>query len=193
MFNDSSAYPVHQYISPTPTDLITIFPEARTGYILPRLRELESYVTKLESAIAISIRRSQCIKDGWFVREVLKVFDVSDLVDFRRETFRLKRYLPIKIKPSRSGVNQEQIARAKEYPILQIAEFHLQNIKKCGGTYRTLCPYHDERTPSFYLYPQTNTFHCYGCQEHGDVISLTKKLHNLGFVETIKYLAPTYE
>lgn len=172
-------------------DWLSVFPEAKREYILPKLRELESGFAKLESVATNKLRRSQHLKDGWFIREIVKVFEVSDLIEMKREMYRLRQYLPQK--PTRGNVNQERIKRAKEFPIVQLAEMHLQKLTKCGKAYRSLCPYHEERTPSFYLYPDTNTFHCFGCGENSDVISLTQKLHSLSFLEAVKYLAPSYE
>lgn len=174
----------------TSHEWLAIFPQARNEYILPKLREVEATIARLEKEVSTCLRRSQRLEDGWFVREIMKVGEIQELLELKRELYRLKRYLP---QPKSIGrVDQDRIDRAKEYPILQIAEIGIQEIKMCGSTYRCLCPYHDERTPSFYLYPQTNTFHCYGCQVHGDVISLTEKLHNLNFIEAVKFLAPAY-
>lgn len=188
--DSNSVYLAHQDMA-NPIDLLRFYPEAKSGFIIPKLRELESDIARLELAISKGINRSRQIKDGWFVREVIKCFEVADLVYLKHKMLRLKRYLPIE--PSKSRINQEQINRAKEYPIVQIAESHLPGIKKCGSTYRSLCPYHNEKTPSFYLYPQTNTFHCFGCGEHSDVIGLTQKLRGIDFIEAVKYLAPGYE
>jgi DNA primase len=106
----------------------------------------------------------------------------------KREYQRLRRYLP---QPQRKGrVDQDRIDRAKEYSILQLAEEGMMNTKKCGRAYRSLCPYHDEKTASFYLYPENNTFHCFGCEAHGDVISLSRRLFSFDFIESVKRLTP---
>ena len=169
---------------------LTIFPEARSAYVLPKIRQTESDIAQLERSIPTRLSHSRQIEDGWFVREILKVGEIQELLALKRELYRLKRYLP---QPKSLGrVDQDRIDRAKEYPILQIAEIGIKEIKKCGGMYRCLCPYHEERTASFFLYPKTNTFHCFGCRVHGDVISFTEKLQNLSFIEAVKYLAPTY-
>ncbi len=52
-----------------------------------------------------------------------------------------------------------------------------------------LCPFHDERTPSFHVRPQIGRWHCFGCNEGGDVISFVQKLDGLGFTEAVEYLA----
>ncbi len=190
MLNYISSYSVNQdHLSYQ--ECLTIFPEARSAFILPKLRELESGIAKLKSDASTKLRRSKHLQDGWFVREMVKACEINDLINLKRKLDRLKRYFPQQL--SRSRVDQLRIDRAKEYPIIQVAEAYLPQIQKCGGTYRSLCPYHEERTPSFFLYQRTNTFHCFGCQEHGDVIALTQKLQGIGFIEAVKYLAPVYE
>lgn len=50
------------------------------------------------------------------------------------------------------------------------------------------CPFHDENTASFIVFPQKQTFHCFGCGEGGDVIAFIQKLHNLDFKAAIRHL-----
>ena len=62
-------------------------------------------------------------------------------------------------------------------------------LKRKGRLYGGLCPFHSEKTPSFYVYPDTQSFYCFGCGAAGDVISFVRKYNNLGYVETVKQLA----
>ncbi|MCB4208052.1 DNA primase [Arthrobacter sp. UM1] len=57
------------------------------------------------------------------------------------------------------------------------------------GSFKGLCPFHDERTPSFYIRTSTNTYHCFGCGEGGDVISFVQKQDHSTFAETVEKLA----
>ncbi|MBG6083872.1 DNA primase [Zhihengliuella flava] len=57
------------------------------------------------------------------------------------------------------------------------------------GSYKGLCPFHDERTPSFHVRPQVGSFHCFGCGESGDVISFIQKMDHTTFTETVELLA----
>ncbi len=52
-----------------------------------------------------------------------------------------------------------------------------------------LCPFHNEKTPSFVVYPDTQSFYCFGCGAAGDVIGFVRKYNNLGYVESVKQLA----
>jgi DNA primase len=63
------------------------------------------------------------------------------------------------------------------------------NIKKAGKNYTALCPFHAEDTPSFYIFPETQTYHCFGCSAHGDVINFIKEYENLNFIEALKKAA----
>lgn len=58
-----------------------------------------------------------------------------------------------------------------------------------GGALKGLCPFHDEKTPSFNVRPGHGTFHCFGCGEGGDVIAFLMKSEHLGFVESVERLA----
>lgn len=51
-----------------------------------------------------------------------------------------------------------------------------------------LCPFHEEKTPSFVIYLETNSAHCFGCLWSGDVIAFYQKLHNVSFVEAVRRL-----
>ena len=58
-----------------------------------------------------------------------------------------------------------------------------------AGTQKGLCPFHDEKTPSFTVRPSHGTFHCFGCAEHGDAIAFVQKIEVIGFVEAVERLA----
>ena len=57
------------------------------------------------------------------------------------------------------------------------------------GSYKGLCPFHDERSPSFTVRPQVGRYHCFGCGEDGDVISFVQKLDHISFHEAVEKLA----
>ncbi len=63
-------------------------------------------------------------------------------------------------------------------------------LKSAGiGSWKGLCPFHDERSPSFHVRPQMGSYHCFGCGEGGDVISFVQKLDHTSFSETVEKLA----
>ena len=66
---------------------------------------------------------------------------------------------------------------------------HYVSLEKAGSSYRGLCPFHEERTPSFYVNPEKKFFHCFGCGAGGDVIEFVKKIENVSFVEAVQRVA----
>jgi DNA primase len=64
------------------------------------------------------------------------------------------------------------------------------SLKNAGvGSLKGLCPFHDERSPSFHVRPGVGYYHCFGCGESGDVFSFVQKMDHLSFTETIERLA----
>lgn len=57
------------------------------------------------------------------------------------------------------------------------------------GTLKGLCPFHDEKTPSFTVRPQVGAWHCFGCGEGGDAISFVQQIEHLSFVDAVQWLA----
>src|SRR5438477_9928209 len=64
-------------------------------------------------------------------------------------------------------------------------------LQKSGKSFKGLCPFHNERTPSFYVFAETQTWRCFGCNEGGDVFSFVQKQQSLEFRDTLLYLAET--
>ena len=60
-------------------------------------------------------------------------------------------------------------------------------LKRAGKDYRALCPFHEEKTPSFYVVPSKGFYKCFGCGESGDVFSFVMKRVGLDFTEAVKY------
>ena len=63
------------------------------------------------------------------------------------------------------------------------------SLKRNGRTLKGLCPFHNEKTPSFTVYPDTRSFYCFGCGASGDVISFIMRMDNLDYVEAVKTCA----
>jgi DNA primase len=80
----------------------------------------------------------------------------------------------------------------KEYiSIVDVAALYV-SLKPAGKYYKALCPFHSEKTPSFFVYPEKNSFSCYGCNRFGDIFALVQEMENIGFVEAMHFLAEKF-
>jgi DNA primase len=83
---------------------------------------------------------------------------------------------------------QELLARAD---IVDIVGRYVQ-LKKSGGNYMGLCPFHAEKSPSFSVTPAKQFYHCFGCGKHGDALDFLMEHTGMGFVEAVQDLAQQY-
>ena len=72
--------------------------------------------------------------------------------------------------------------------IVDVVQSYVQ-LRHRGRTHTGLCPFHNEKTPSFVVYPETQSFYCFGCGAGGDVITFIKKINNVDYIEAVKFLA----
>jgi len=63
------------------------------------------------------------------------------------------------------------------------------NLKHSGRNLVGLCPFHNEKTPSFNIYPENGSFYCFGCGAGGDVITFIRRIENLDYMESVRFLA----
>lgn len=87
---------------------------------------------------------------------------------------------------ARTGADRERVRDAS--PIVDVIQDYFPLLPD-GRGFKALCPFHSEKTPSFKVNPDTGTYHCFGCQERGDVFSLIQKLESLNFMEALEHLA----
>jgi len=73
--------------------------------------------------------------------------------------------------------------------IVEVISEYVSNMKQAGGNWKGLCPFHNEKTPSFMVSKDKQIWHCFGCGEGGDVISFVQKIENIEFPEALKILA----
>lgn len=90
-------------------------------------------------------------------------------------------------------INDEDIALVRERArIDDVVSSYVTLRRSGGGSMVGLCPFHDEKTPSFQVTPARGLYYCFGCGEGGDVISFMEKISNLTFVEAVQQLADRY-
>ena len=63
------------------------------------------------------------------------------------------------------------------------------SLKKAGSSWKGLCPFHGEKTPSFHVHPEKGFYYCFGCGAKGDAISFIRETERLDFPEAVAYLA----
>ncbi|MFZ2187283.1 MAG: CHC2 zinc finger domain-containing protein [Candidatus Moraniibacteriota bacterium] len=131
-------------------------------------------------------------KDHDIYEVFIEKLSIPKLITAENHLFRLKRQLAIISSPKESNSRrwidmQELIAAARVRPICDLARDKLE-LKASGKNFVALCPFHNEKTPSCYFFTDSNTFHCFGCHEGGDVITFTMHLYGVRFTEAVKML-----
>ncbi|HYQ78521.1 MAG TPA: DNA primase [Solirubrobacterales bacterium] len=89
-------------------------------------------------------------------------------------------------------ISPDSVERVKQAAdIVEVVSAHT-DLRRQGARYVGLCPFHDERTPSFSVEPTEKLYHCFGCGVGGDVIKFVEEKDGLGFAEAVELLADRY-
>lgn len=83
----------------------------------------------------------------------------------------------------------EFLQRLREYNSIESVMSNYVTLKRAGRYHKCSCPFHSEKTPSCFVYPDTESFYCFGCGAGGDVITFIMKIENLDYFEAVKLLA----
>lgn len=78
--------------------------------------------------------------------------------------------------------------RVEKARLIPIENFYTGRLRSNGSRLLGLCPFHKEDTPSFFIFTDQNRYHCFGCNERGDVISFVMKMKELSFGDALKLL-----
>jgi len=181
----------YQAIRVTDKELLNIFPEAKK--IIPE--KIKEWETQRDVMTQIIKTRMLLIKytiidefSQWFWREWLKLNEGQKLLEIDGHIARLKRLLFITKGRKTKGVTQEKIDQALTVPIAEVAKNQLKQLRNCGSRAVALCPFHEEKTPSFTIYKETNSFFCFGCQQGGNSINFIRQFYGLDFVQAVRML-----
>lgn len=172
-----------------PEELIIVFPEAKP-IILTKLKEYQKEKEYLEKCIRNKLEKiasAECDQfSKWFYREWIKVNEVCKLLEIERNIARLK-YIayPLKHRKSNSRIDKRQIQEALAVPIEKLIDIPL---RKSGKKLTGLCPFHSEKRTSFFIYPETNSFYCFGCNQGGNSIHFVRLLYNSSFPEAVRFI-----
>lgn len=172
-------------------ELLSIFPEAK-DVIPQKIIEwkaiLEESRKRLKNILIFINSQKTDEFSNWFLKQVASLFLMPPISECKKQTLRLKRTVSI-LSPSGKNLErwQEKVEIARQYPIAELARSNLE-LRQAGINFFALCPFHNEKHASFYIYTKTNTFYCFGCQESGDVIKLTMHLHGIDFKDAVRML-----
>jgi hypothetical protein len=173
--------------------LIEVFGDA-LGDMDEKLAELKSNQKILKQSAKKALARIKGKDEitAELYRLIIKVELIKPLIEAESIYNKLINLINKKNGPNRrlknGHIGDFDIDRARSYPIQDLVISNVSEVKKTGGSYQIKCPFHEEKTPSMVIYASTNHFHCFGCQEHGDVIKLCQRLKGLDFKESVKYL-----
>lgn len=162
----------------------------------PILKEKEAEWLILERKLTFELKekilylkRIDCDIRRTFCRELLKHSLVKELLTVKGHLKRISNQ-PYQLKPhkkSKNHISGDEITSAKEYPLINLVEEHV-SLRRSGSNFYGLCPFHEEKHPSFYIFTKSNTFKCFGCQKGGDSIEFLRNINNLSFIEAVKEL-----
>lgn len=86
-------------------------------------------------------------------------------------------------------LGEDEVRRVKESVDLVALMGDYAPLQKAGRNFRCCCPFHQERTPSCYVYVDQQTYHCFGCGAHGDALTLVREKEGLDFVDAAEFIA----
>lgn len=86
-------------------------------------------------------------------------------------------------------LSEQFIGELKERNDIEEVVSSYVNVKRRGRNLVGLCPFHSEKTPSFTVYPDSQSFYCFGCGTGGDVVTFVRRMENLDYIEAVKFLA----
>lgn len=180
------------YKKPSDKELLIIFPEAKK-IIINKISEWEEKKRLQENIINLKLSFVKKIIATdftyWFFIKWIECTDGEKLKEINHHLIRLKhqRYINSNKSNRPNHLNQDQIDSVLNIPFKDVAKKYVL-LKKLGRLYIGLCPFHNEKNPSFYIYPDTNSFYCYGCQKGGNIITFLKLIEGYSFKQAVDLL-----
>lgn len=119
----------------------------------------------------------------WFHTDIFEVWEHEKRLvekEIKNKTFKLRRLNGETIPDGR--LTDEEVVIAKAVPI---QTYYAGTLRKSGGRFTGLCPFHVEKSGSFFIY-KDNSWWCFGCSQGGDAIEFVMKLHSIDFRQAVK-------
>ena len=173
----------------TPYEIIESFPEECKTILPKELKRLRS-ILKIYFDIIEEVKENE-VDDfkRWYYCELVKYSMPKNEYELYEKLFKIRKIYIERLKIKKSGLPEPEkldIDRAKNIPIESLYSF--DKIKN-GRKYITVsCPFHEDKSPSMYIYKESNRYHCFSCGENGDSIDFIMKMYNKNFIESVKYL-----
>ncbi|MBP9781082.1 hypothetical protein KBC89_00310 [Candidatus Woesebacteria bacterium] len=180
------------------TDWLDVFPEAKE-YIVEKAIEIGNQIADAKNSLklcnerlALKPKKSEeettlIITQAFLVMEINQLVQQLHLLN-KEVSKHLSRNSRFLLKQSIGIFCQIDIEEARAVPIVDLFERDGRVLKRSGMNFMTLCPFHDERTPSCHLYTSDNHYYCFGCEAHGNPIDYMMNLHKKSFREAVSYL-----
>lgn len=179
----------------TDTQLLEIFPEAKEivpEKIVEWKVKRDELVGIIKTKLALVKKETKDETSRMFWREWLKACEGRELLEVENQIVRLERLHwlsePRKITVHNSNhITDEDIKEALRVPIESLLERD-RTIRRSGRNLVSLCPLHEEKHASFFIYPDSNSCWCFGCNQGGNHINLVRLMHEYTFPEAVRFL-----
>lgn len=187
---------------------LEVFPDEAKKIIPQKIKELLAERRELLDRARLFQQEVRAIAEKekrdeffvWFWAEAFVKYNFAvKIVEIDKHLARMRRELRALLPPSSNPREndrqkalekwEDDVRRAKEYSLETLTSSYLEKVRQFGNQIKALCPFHEERTPSFVIYLNDNHFHCYGCGKHGDSIAFLMEKEGIDFKEAVRRLA----
>ncbi len=164
------------YLSDIGQELI----DAKINYLEERNTNLSSHISKLEANYT---RMEDQDYEGWIIEHVKEIDKYEKLTGKYRSDKITIAHLQGKYNDDKIIITDEMISLAKKVPFDKLLK-----LETLGARKRCVCPFHNDKNPSFYIYPDTNRGYCHGCGKSVDTIQYMVEIKNMDFNQAVLML-----
>jgi hypothetical protein len=190
MKEDLNQIKIKNYISIT--EAIEVFGEDARPILEEKLRDLDILENRYKELLRLKVSsanrkfQSSTPLFTWFWTQVFTIRTATRLTEIIKEKQNIERAYQL-LNTGNNIERGKKVEAARSFPIQDLYQGRL---KKAGKTRLVgLCPFHEEKTPSFYISTDKNLFHCFGCNVGGDSLAFLMRLENIDFNSALGRLA----